>query len=94
MALLKVPITYDYPIRVLSPSTFKVYSIVVLQMKKSRVQCDFVELSYNQIVMKTGMSYMTIARCIDELSCYPDIIEVTRKSGVTTVFKPNKSIIL
>lgn len=89
-----MPLNYEYPIKILSPSTFKVYSIIVLQMKKSKVKCEWIELSFNQIAMKTGMSYGTISKCVDELGMHGEIIEVNKRNGVTTAFRLNTSIII
>lgn len=87
-------ITSEYPIKTLSSSAFKIYSVIVLQIKKSKVDAEWVELSFTQLQMKTGLSYSTISKCVNELCEFEDIVVVKKKNGTTTMFKPNKDIII
>lgn len=51
-------------------------------------------LSFNQLALKSGLSYPTVSRCVSELEMFPEIVGVKRKNGSVTLFKPNPNLIL
>lgn len=90
---MKKPVNSEYVLEVLSPTAYKIFSLLVIQMRKSKVEAEWVQLSYNQIKMKTRLSYGTISTCVGQLREHPEIVEVNRVNGTTTLFKLNKTLI-